>query len=84
MQTRQWFKVVKKMIVTDPVGFAAKLVRLTMLVGGACTIVANKCGYGFVLVESDVQIVVGSLITAVALIWSFKNSAELQQERPLK
>ena len=80
----KWWQIVLKMIVADPVAFATKLVRLAMLVAGAVSVVLARFGVDFVADEGELQTVVGLLVTAIALGWSFKNDADLQQEKPIK
>lgn len=80
----KWWQVVMAMIKADPVAFATKLVRLAMLVGGAVSVVLAKFGIEYVPNEADWQMVIGSLAAAVALVWSFKNDADLNQQRPVQ
>jgi hypothetical protein len=80
----RWYQIVLKMIAADPAGVAVKLVRLAMLVAGAASIILSSFGVDLVADEGKVQTVIGSLVTAIALAWSFKNDAKLQQEKPLK
>lgn len=79
----KWYQIVMKMIASDPTGFVTKLVRLTMLVAGAASVILARFGVDFDANEGDVQTVLGSIVAAIALIWSFKNDADLQQEKPL-
>lgn len=80
----KWYQIVLKMIAADPAAFALKLVRLAMLVFGAATVILSRFGVDFVADEGEIQTVIGSIVTAIALAWSFKNDADLQQEKPIK
>lgn len=72
-----------EMIYANPVAFGTKLVRLAMLAFGVASVVLAKIDVTFSPAEADVQEVVGYLISGIMLVWSFKNDADLQQEKPI-
>lgn len=80
----KWYQVIIQMMVADPVGFAAKIVRLAMLAFGAVSIVLAHVGITFTPAEAEVQEIVGIAITFIMLVWSFKNDADLKQSAPVK